>query len=275
MGIILESCSEDSATEPPQPPVTVTINLNQADSAINHYLWAYVFAENETDINNPDKVGAVMYKQITETSISFVLQQDDGNGMPNGELWEPTINLNYDMYVYTDSDDDGDPETGPTAGKIIGAYPASISSHGGLSGTISYNYPNYDTWDYSRTLPVTLDTDTINISGHYLWATIYNENETDVNNPDKVVATMFTQIQNRYPKVTLQESDGNWNPNGTEWKGEIGETYDIYVYTDSDDDNNPETGPTVGKIIDPAPQTVFIKGYQSFTVEYGDMIDYE
>jgi hypothetical protein len=127
--------------------------------------------------------------------------------------------------------------------------------------------------DYSRALTVTLYTDTVDISSHYFWATILNENETDVNNPDKVVATMFTQM-GTYNRITLQESDGNWEPNGTEWKGEIGKTYDIYVYTDSDDDNNPATGPTVGKIINPAPQTIFIKGYQSLLVEYKDMVDY-
>jgi hypothetical protein len=112
-------------------------------------------------------------------------------------------------------------------------------------------------------------------NGHYVWATIYAENETDVNNADKVLATMFVQIQSGAASITLQEDDGEWMPNGTEWTGTEGVTYDIYIYTDSDDDNNPTTGPTVGKIIDPAPQTVTINGNQSVTINYNDMVDYQ
>ncbi|MFN2395996.1 MAG: hypothetical protein ABR597_09945, partial [Bacteroidales bacterium] len=64
-------------------------------------------------------------------------------------------------------------------------------------------------------------------------------------------------------------------PNGTEWTGTEGVTYDIYIYTDSDDDNNPATGPTVGKMTDPFPQTVSINGNQSVSIDYNDMIDYQ
>ena len=273
ISVFLFSCSkkdEDTFEPPSLPEYPKSFSIHNTSLALNHYLWAYAYAENERDIANPEKVLAVMYKQITSDTTNFILQQDDGNWMPNGTEWIPASDGKYDVYIYTDSDDDGDPETGPTIGKLITPYPTSPA---GSDNTMIATCTNSL---YSRALTVTLHLDTFDITSHYLWATIYNENETDVNNPDKVVATMFIQITSvgGLAKITLQETDGNWEPNGTEWKGEIGKTYDIYVYTDSDDDNNPATGPTVGKIINPAPQTIFIKGYQSLFVVYEDMVDY-
>ena len=278
ISVFLFSCSEDDDEFIPPPlPLNVSIRVAKTNTAINHYLWAYLYAKDEKDIANPEKVLAVMYKQITSDTTEFILQQNDGNGMPNGEEWLRTKGVNYDIYVYTDSDNDGDPETGPTVGRIVRPYPNDFPTVYLTQGGTANFRMQLDVYDsfYSRAIPVTLYTDTVDILGHYLWATIYNENETDVNNPDKVVATMFTQIGDAFPKITLQESNGNWEPNGTEWLGEIGKTYDIYVYTDSDDDNNPATGPTVGKIINPAPQTIFVIGKQSFEIDYNDMVDYE
>jgi hypothetical protein len=276
ISVFLFSCSKDDPIELPlSSSATISINIAKTSNAINHYLWAYVYAENERDINNPNKVVAVMYKQITSDTTGFTLQEDDGDWMPNGTNWIPTANVKYDMYIYSDSDDDGDPETGPTIGKVIGLFPNIVSTNGVNNQILSMGYyDSGDTYDYSHSLDVIL-LNADSAQGHYLWATIYNENETDANNPAKVLATMFIQIDSYgYAKITLQESNGAWEPNGTKWLGEIGETYDIYVYTDSDDDNNPATGPTVGKIINPLPQTIFIKGKQSFEIDYNDMVDY-
>ena len=121
---------------------------------------------------------------------------------------------------------------------------------------------------------------TVNLSnaadanGHYLFVYVYAEGETDVNNPAAVLATNNVQIADGTASVVLKLDDGSWMPTGTDWTGTGGVTYDIYIYTDSDGDSNPDTGPGTAKKTVTFPQVLTIDGDETVATDYTSMVDY-
>ena len=122
------------------------------------------------------------------------------------------------------------------------------------------------------TLTVNL-TNAATANGHDLWAYVYADGETDVNTASTVIATNYAEIVSGAAAFVLEEDDGSWAPNGTEWTGEAGASYDVYIYTDVGGDNNP-IGDADAKQTDPMPVLVTIDGDQLIEVDYLDMVEY-
>ena len=122
------------------------------------------------------------------------------------------------------------------------------------------------------TLTVNL-TNAATANGHDLWAYVYAAGETDFNTASTVIATNYAQIVSGSATLVLEEDDGNWAPNGTEWTGQAGASYDVYIYTDVGGDNDP-IGDIDAKQADPMPIIVEIDGNQIIEVDYFDMVEY-
>jgi len=110
------------------------------------------------------------------------------------------------------------------------------------------------------------------VNDHYLYAYLYAENETDVNNPAALLATNSAQIAGGSACFVLKADDGSWMPTATDWTGTEGLKYDVYIFTDSNGDADPVPGSD--KATDPYPQTVTINGDQTIEVDYTTMVDY-
>ena len=108
--------------------------------------------------------------------------------------------------------------------------------------------------------------------GHYIYGYVYAEDEIDLNNPAKVLATNYAQITGGAASFVLKEDDGNWNPTLTEWTGNGGFCYDIYIYTDSDGNGDIEDGTVY--VTDPFAGIVTIDGNQTVSMIFTDMVPY-
>jgi len=121
-------------------------------------------------------------------------------------------------------------------------------------------------------LTVTL-TNAAAANGHDLWAYVYAEGETNTDSPSMVIATNYDTIASGTASFILKEDDGNWSPAVTEWSGEAGESYDVYIYTDTGGDNNP-IGDADARQTVPIPMVITIDGDQTIDIDYSDMVEY-
>ncbi|MBN2322250.1 MAG: hypothetical protein JXQ30_00830 [Spirochaetes bacterium] len=107
---------------------TVTVTLSNAGAVDDDTLSVYVYAEGETDVNNPAKLLATNFAVITDGTASVVLREDDGDWMPTVTNWTGTGGTTYDIYIYTDSDGDGELETGTVY--ITDPFPGTVTIDG-------------------------------------------------------------------------------------------------------------------------------------------------
>lgn len=122
---------------------------------------------------------------------------------------------------------------------------------------------------------------TVSLTNHgggadnYFYTYLYASGETDTGESN-VLACNFEEIGgDNTASFVLEEEDtstaDNWVPNGIQWIGTGGTSYDLYIYTDADD-NEPD-GDNEQKT-DPFPITITIDGDQTVEIDYTEMVDY-
>ena len=110
------------------------------------------------------------------------------------------------------------------------------------------------------------------INGDYLYAYVYLNGETDLNNPAKVLACGSADISaSGLASMVLKVADVAGEPTGDDWVGSGG-VYDIYIYTD-DAGNVPEEA--TSKMTDPMPMEITIDGNITVNILFGDMVPYK
>lgn len=136
---------------------------------------------------------------------------------------------------------------------------------------------------FSCTGKVTVSLDNASeIEGDSVYAVMYKGTEYSLNTESKVVALNTSTVSSGSAEFVLEEEDtsteGNWAPNGTEWEGQGGVNFDLYVYTDDnkDGDNEPVTGDEGSSYItDTTPISFTIKGDRSIDLDFEeDMEEY-
>ena len=127
---------------------TVTVNLTNADAANGHYLFVYVYAEGETDVNNPAAVLATNNVQIADGTASVVLKLDDESWMPTGTDWTGTGGVTYDIYIYTDSEMRTNIPGIFAAGDVIVKKQRQIITACGDAATAIKAIEHYNEWYY-------------------------------------------------------------------------------------------------------------------------------
>ncbi len=261
---------------------TVSVVLTGASSADSQSLYAYLYANGETDLGNPAKLLATNKATISGGAAAFVLQVTNGAWQGNGTDWLGTAGISYDVYIYTDANADGDNEpdthSGSPVPKMTSPYPVVVTIADAQTVAVAYSdMVDYDYGFSDGTL-------TMSLSGasaadtQVFYAYLYAEDETDLNNPDKLIATNQVTISGGTASFTLEESDGAWFGNGTDWVGTGGTNYDLYIYTDGNDDGDydPETSSGVPMPMKTStyPMVVEIDDINSIALAYSDMVEY-
>lgn len=89
----------------------VTVSLVNASAITTaRGFHAYVYANNESNINDASTVIACNWKQIMNGAASFTLKVDDGNWEATEADWIGSGGTTYDLYLYT-ADDSGEPNS--------------------------------------------------------------------------------------------------------------------------------------------------------------------
>lgn len=210
----------------------ITVSLDGASAIDTDVFYAFAFPAGEKSIYNVEKIVAVNYATITGGSASFTLKCDDGDSGPTTTDWVGDGGASYDLYVYTDGDDDGDEQP---------------ATHGGSDP--AYRLANYPT-------TCTIDGDqTINVAFgemvEYTGGTLEIEVTGGANGTDVMFFGVFRdgaipgvdepvgfcedqQFAAGTPTSTgaIQAiSDEETDPD-TVWYGVDGTTYDVYVFVD-------------------------------------------
>ena len=257
---------------------TVTVNLSGASSADGQTFSAYLYAAGEVDLNNAGKILAAKQAVISSGSAGFTLETAV-NGSPNGTVWVGTASTSYDVYIYTDANADGDYEPATSSGspvpQMTNPFPSVLTVDG--DQTVSVDYSSMTAYDFGGTVTVTL-TNASAADTQVCYAYLYAEDETDYNNAAALIATNTGTISSGTVSFVLEKSDGNWGGTGDSWVGVEGESYDLYVYTDGNDDNDydPATssGSPVPKMTVPYPTVVTTSDDVVYSVDYTTMVNY-
>ena len=125
------SCEKE---EEKTPSGNVTVNLTNAESVNGYYIIAYIYDQNETDINNNKKLLAVNLRQIESGAASIILEEDNDAWYPVGTEWEGMGDKTYDIYIFLISNlTINYPEIGTNP------FPMSVSINGNQIINIDYN----------------------------------------------------------------------------------------------------------------------------------------
>ena len=125
---------------------------------------------------------------------------------------------------------------------------------------------------------------TVSLTNHgggaddYLYAYVYASGETDTDPPENVIAFKSEQIVGGTASFILEEAalgGGYVVASGTQWIGSGGTSYDLYVYTDTVD-NQPSVQDNLEteQKTDPFPISITIDGDQTVEIDYTDMVEY-
>lgn len=115
----------------------VSVSLNNASEIEGDSVYAVMYNCSEYSLNRESAVVALNNGKVSSGTAEFVLEEEDkttdGNWAPNGTEWEGTGGVNFDLYVYTDDNEDGDnePATGaPGSSYITKSTPVSFTLKG-------------------------------------------------------------------------------------------------------------------------------------------------
>ncbi len=114
--------------------------MTNAGTDNTDYLYAYIYAEGETDTDNPAKVLATMKAQIqsgTAASLFYLMDEDDvDNWGPTDIIWSGTGGTTYDIYIYT-ADESNTPEGHPPS-KQNELFPDTVTIDGNQVIPVDY-----------------------------------------------------------------------------------------------------------------------------------------
>jgi len=269
--------SDDDDDDTGEDPVNGSLTVNLTNGVQDDEFYAYLYPEGTSlfEANDPANLLATNNGVVAaDGTCSFVLMEDDGNWMPTATTWTGSGGTSYDVYVYTDPNGDGDydPGTG-TGGKQLDPYPYVITINGDKEMNTDYN--NYIAYPANGSLTVNL---TNGVEDDEFYAYVYPEgtSSVDVNNPDYLVATNNGVVAaDGSCSFILEEDDGSWMPTGTNWTGSGGVSYDVYVYTDPNDDGDYEPGTGTGaKQMNPFPYVLTVDGDGTIDADYSTFEDY-
>ena len=132
--LIVVNFSSCEKEEEKTPSGNVTVNLTNAESVNGYYIVAYIYDQNETDINNNKKLLAVNLRQIESGVASIILEEDNGAWYPNNIKWEGMGDKTYDIYIFLISNlTINSPEI------VTNPFPMSVSIDGNQIISIDYN----------------------------------------------------------------------------------------------------------------------------------------
>ncbi len=104
---------------------------------------------------------------------------------------------------------------------------------------------------------------------YYLWVFAYEEDEWNTDMNESVLATQNGGIIGGSAEIVLHEGcDASWQPTGGEWAATVGNTYDLFIYTTTD-----EAGGTADQQCT-FPRQITVTGDETVSVDYGDMTPY-
>jgi hypothetical protein len=119
---------------------TVTVSLSGATDLEDDLFAVYLYSHDEHSIHTADRVLAVNYTNVgADGTASFTLKVDNGSFEPSSTDWVGTSGTTYDMYIYTDSQDDGaegtddyEPATSERAFRAE-SYPMTVTINDGAT----------------------------------------------------------------------------------------------------------------------------------------------
>jgi hypothetical protein len=101
--------SDDSGAAAGAENGTITVSLSGAADLDDDILAVYLYAHDEHSIHTADRLLAVNTATIGASgNVDLVLKEDDGDFAPTETTFVGTAGTTYDMYIYTDSQDDGE-----------------------------------------------------------------------------------------------------------------------------------------------------------------------
>jgi hypothetical protein len=147
MVLLLSGCDAagagDSVADDATTPVagSVSVALSGATVCDDEVLYAFLYAAGEKSIYTDQKLLAVNYGTICGGSASFVLKVDDGAWEPSSTDWIGTAGTSYDLYLYTDGNEDGDKEpvthNGSNPAYRAASYPQSLTINGNQTVSVA------------------------------------------------------------------------------------------------------------------------------------------
>jgi len=105
-----DSTGESGAggTSTPADPGTVAVSLSGATDLEGDLFGVFLYAHDEHSINTPARLLAVNTATIGASgNVDLVLKEDNGNFEPTQTTFVGAAGATYDMYIYTDSEDNG------------------------------------------------------------------------------------------------------------------------------------------------------------------------
>lgn len=213
---------------------TVTVALSGAASENDGTLAAFLCAKDEPSIYTESRILALNYTTISDGTAMVTLEGHDGSWGPDGTSWVGTGGEYYDLYVYTDSDNDGDGE--PITSNS--AYrPADYPMELRVDSDTAVNLDLADMVAYTGgTLDVQLDSAGAYNTHLFFFGVFLPGADPDADPP---VAYGEGTISSGGVRIEAL----NENDDGT-WYGVEGQDYTIYAFIDVDD-SGPD-GPTDG-----------------------------
>lgn len=214
---------------------TVTVALSGAASEDGSTFGAFLYAKHEPSIYTESRMLAVNYVQIAaDGTASVTLEGHDGSWGPDGTTWVGAGGTSYDLYVYTDSDDDGDgePVTSSSAYRPVD-YPMELL----VDGNTTVSLDLADMVDFTGgTLDVQLDSADAYDTRSFFFGVFLPGADPDADPP---VAYGEGTISSGGVRIAAL----NENDDGT-WYGVEGQDYTIYAFIDVDGSGT--DGPTGG-----------------------------
>lgn len=225
---------------------TVTVSLSGATDLTGDLFAVFLYAHDEHSIHTAGRLLAVNYATIGASgNVDLILKQDDGNWGPTGTNFVGTAGTTYDLYIYTDSEDDGTLEG-------TDDYEPATS----FRSYRTVNYPRTVTIDGDQTVSVARDA-MVDYTGGTVTVTLSDAGEHDGKmffygiflsgadpGADDVVA---------YAEKMIAEGSAD----GTEvrarfeemvpWYAVDGTSYDLYAFIDMDESGHSD-GPTDGDL---------------------------
>jgi len=122
--------------QPGVPVGTVIVNLTGAVDADGDFLYAYIYAEGETDTENDAKILATVNLLITSGIAEIVLEESNGSGGSNKNKWTGIGGTTYDIYIYTSNNSNSPEDYAPSKKKV--PFPGTVTIDGNKVITVDY-----------------------------------------------------------------------------------------------------------------------------------------
>lgn len=234
--------AEEGGTTTPADPADghLTVSITGADTIAGEVFYAYLFAAGECSIYTETALLAVNHGAIaTDGGVSFILEEDDGQWEPNGTDWQGSGGMSYDLYLYTDNNNDGDWEPATSSSSYRHTdYPVEIT----LDGDHSVDLDFANMVDFTGgTLTVTVENAAAENGKEMFFGVFVSganpEADESISWGGEVVGA---STSGEATDLAVQDDSD------TPWYGVDGQQYDLYVMIDQDSSGS--EGPTTGDL---------------------------